>query len=97
MDGVLRRQIRGSKLLQTQQIDRSAQIQEGLFLVKIFEFIKNQEKFRGFGGGNTSHSVSTQALIPYDAGWVPIFTDRRREGEERDEHEQNERENEEGK
>ena len=36
----------------------------GLFLVEIFEFLKNKEKF----GGNKVKSVATVALIPYDVG-----------------------------
>ena len=40
-----------------------------------FRISQNKEKFDGFGGGNTNQSVSTQALIPYDAARVPIFTD----------------------
>ena len=44
-------------------------------MVKIFKNLKIKEKFGGIGGGNTNQSVSTQALIPYDADRVPIFTD----------------------
>ena len=36
----------------------------GLFLVEIFEFLKNEEKF----GGNRVKSMATVALIPYDVG-----------------------------
>ena len=69
VEGVLKQQIHGQKLPKTQRIDRSARIKERLFLVEIFEFLKNKEKFGGFGGGNTNQSVSTFALIPYDVGW----------------------------
>ena len=45
----------------TRFADRS-KIKLGLFLVEIFEFLKNEEKF----GGNKVKSVATVALIPYD-------------------------------
>ena len=75
MEGVLKQQIRGPKLPKTQQIDRSDRIHGKAIFVEIFEFLKNEEKFGGIDGGNTNQSVSTFALIPYDAGTAPIFTD----------------------
>ena len=57
VEGVLRQQICGSKLLQTQQIERSAQIQERLFLVEIFEFLKIKENFGWIWGEGEHKSI----------------------------------------
>ena len=37
-------------------------------LVKIFEFLKNEEKFGGFRWKHKSNPCQPRALIPYDAG-----------------------------
>jgi hypothetical protein len=75
VEGVLKQQIHGQKLPKTQRIDRSARIKERLFLVEIFEFLKNKEKFGGFWWKHKSNPCQPRALIPYDVGLVPIFTD----------------------
>ena len=67
MEGVLKQQIHGSKLPKTHQIDQIARIPKWLFLVEIFEFLKNEEKFGGFVGETQSNPWQPRALIPYDA------------------------------
>ena len=47
----------------------------GLFLVKIYEFLKIKEKFGRKVGETQIKSMATVALIPYVVGAVPIFMD----------------------
>ena len=89
MEGVLKQQIHGSKLPKTHQIDQIAQIPKWLFFVDIFEFFKNEEKFGGFWWKHKLNPCQPRALIPYDAGKVPIFTDLCGWEDEHEEHAKN--------
>ena len=59
-----------------QNLQKRAQISDrsksklGLFLVEIFEFLKNEEKIGGFWWKDKSNPCQPRALIPYDEDWT---------------------------